>query len=213
MGRGEQLLPNRYGTEMSGLRDPPTINHALSKEGHMTSDRWPFRAILLASVAVSAAVVVAAGMGDGGNHLGDIRPVATGTSTEETAKETTTSRGRGSPDQEARRGITITPRSGPPGTLIVVRGTGCPPPTVAVVATTRNGTEEEGAQVAVPDEDGTWSERQTALGGADPDDRYAVIARCAKEDGSHFYYPPQPFHVTSAAPVARPVTARPTFTG
>lgn len=133
-----------------------------------------------------------------------------GATVEET---TTTSAGQPTRRQAAAQTITITPRSGPPGTVITARGTGCPPPGPVIVALTRNGMEEEGAQAAVPDEDGTWSERQTTPRSFEADATYAVTASCYEEGRKRFSYPPQPFDMTRSSPRARPVPARPTFTG
>lgn len=123
---------------------------------------------------------------------------------------TTTSVGQPTPRQ-APKTITITPRSGPLGTVITIGGTGCPGS--VIVAVTRNGMEEEGAQVAIPDEGGTWSARQTIPRSWDPDATYALAASCYDQGRKLFSYPPQPFEVTRSSPRARPVPAQPTFTG
>ncbi|MDQ3641436.1 MAG: hypothetical protein M3450_08230 [Actinomycetota bacterium] len=160
----------------------------------MTSIKWRSHRNLLASAAICALVVA-------------------GASADATAEGTTTTPGgRSIQSQQVRPTITITPRSGPTGTVIIVRGTGCTPPGRALVAMTRNGIEEEGGQFAEPDENGNWSERQT-IPGYDPDSAYAVTARCFDGETIRFSYPPQRFDVTRVAPRARPVPARPTFTG
>jgi hypothetical protein len=134
--------------------------------------------------------------------------------------------------------LDVSPPSGPPGTVITVRGEGCAADLEQIVDIELVGdSAQASASVSHFDiHDGAWSARLTVPAQADPDDAFLVTADCASlgPEDDHvlvFEYEPAPFDVTTPppttppapptttppapapAPPAAPVPAEPTFTG
>ncbi|HEY8543428.1 MAG TPA: hypothetical protein VIL36_00205 [Acidimicrobiales bacterium] len=118
-------------------------------------------------------------------------------------------------------GFTVSPTSGPPGTVITVSGTGCfqdgyPDRSVTVVFT--DGSSGATA-FTEPDDSGAWSTQLTVPDTADPDATYEVTASCWGSilgDNGHVIidYGPVAFDVTGGGtpPTTAPPTTQPPTT-
>jgi hypothetical protein len=131
--------------------------------------------------------------------------------------------------------LDVSPTSGPPGTVITVRGEECIPPqgVTFVEVDMFNETAQQSVAHHVDEEAaGSWSAQLTVPAGVDPDDAFVVIANCfflGPEDDPILIvrYERVDFDVTEApttttppaapapapAAPAKPVEAKPTFTG
>jgi hypothetical protein len=93
--------------------------------------------------------------------------------------------------------MTIDPVSGPAGTTIRVRGSGCPSPGGALTAIAKDGEEQEGAQPGNPGPSGQWMAEFSIPDAFPADARYEVTAVCYSSPGVvAFSYMPVPFDVT-----------------
>ena len=167
-------------------------------------ERAPQRSV--SSTAPSASEVQPGGTGPGGNTV---------------------------PPTEAAPGFTISPTSGPPETVVAVKGGGCRGFDSAIVQITDDGFETEGASVVPIAADGSWSTTvkmpPAPIPGvdpypgswADPDHAYAVITRCVARgpDGPSpippkdmLRLPSQPFDLLAPA-APRPSTRPALFAG
>ncbi len=106
--------------------------------------------------------------------------------------------------------LTITPGSGPPGTTITVRGTGCSPPAEISVFLF-----DEGAQRNLDRKElsaqpgGTWTATLSVPVVFRPTGRVLVGATCGEDQE----YRAQVFAVTPQATPAQPTPRSPSFTG
>jgi len=104
--------------------------------------------------------------------------------------------------------IAVTPLSGPPGTAVSVRGSGCrygaQPTSVVVSLSPIHGPSGRPTSSARPpvDSHGQWIAHLVVPVGADPSDAYSVKATCSYVASTIFYYQTVSFDVT--APVAKP---------
>ncbi len=103
--------------------------------------------------------------------------------------------------------LTVTPKSGAPGTVITISGTACQNSTVHVVLGASNG--QSGGIVAERDgvpvnSDGTFSTTITVPSDADPDATYTLTVECGSGT-----YPQQTFDVTPAAKSGGTTTTTP----
>jgi hypothetical protein len=88
--------------------------------------------------------------------------------------------------------LSITPGSGPIGTVVSVSGTGCQH--LAIASVHDNGRELQGAQPGYPDPTGAWSVTLRFYEGLDPDHRFTIQAACYSAPGvKQFEYPPTLF--------------------
>lgn len=120
------------------------------------------------------------------------------------------------PPASAGDGFTVTPTSGPVGTVISISGTGCydeglPDRTVSMYLT--NGLTGQ-TNLVTPDDNGAWSGHITVSGGLDPDLDYYVAASCWGEilgDNGQVIqeYGPVDFDVTGDGPVPTTPTTQP----
>jgi hypothetical protein len=120
--------------------------------------------------------------------------------------------------------LDVSPTSGPPGTVITVRGGGCfsPGEEVADVElfdeTTQQSVALRGARVGNAQVDlGSWSAELTVPAGVDPDDAFVVTASCATlgPEDDHillFDYEPVAFDVTGASTTSPPTSTPPITT-
>jgi hypothetical protein len=120
--------------------------------------------------------------------------------------------------------LDVSPTSGPPGTVITVRGGQClsPGEEVADVAlfneTAQQSVAVDGTHVGNAEVDlGSWSAELTVPAGVDPDDAFVVTATCATlgPEDDHillFRYEPVAFDVTGVSTTTPPTTSPPTTT-
>jgi cell division septation protein DedD len=124
-----------------------------------------------------------------------------------------------SPPASAGDGFTVTPTSGPAGTVIAVSGTGCyeeglPDRHVSIILT--DGEQASASSSVVPEDNGAWSGQLTVPAGADPAATYEVYASCwgsiLGDNGQEIVsYGPVAFDVTGGGTQpTTPTTATPT---
>lgn len=194
-------------------------------------------------IGVAIAGTIVAGCGGGSSDIssdidaGAWAPKPSVSSTAPSASEVqpggTEPRGNTVPPAQKAPGFTISPTSGPPETVVAVKGAGCRGFDSAIVQITDEGFETEGASVAPIAADGSWSTTvkmpPAPIPGLDPypgswaypDHVYRVIARCVARgpEGPSpippkdvLRLPSQPFDLL-AAPAPRPSTRPALFAG
>jgi hypothetical protein len=121
------------------------------------------------------------------------------------------------PPAGAGDGFTVTPTSGPAGTVISVSGTGCyeeglPDRHVSIILS--DGEQASASSSVVPDDNGAWSGQLTVPAGADPAGTYQVYASCwgsiLGDNGQEILaYGPVAFDVTGGGPAPTTPTTQP----
>lgn len=120
------------------------------------------------------------------------------------------------PPASAGDGFTVTPTSGPAGTVISVSGTGCYEdglPDTEVTISFGDGESVGVSTMIIPDDNGAWSGQLTVPAGVDPAGEYAVGGYCWGEilgDNGQMIreYASVAFDVTGDGPA--PTTPEPT---
>ncbi len=106
--------------------------------------------------------------------------------------------------------LTLTPDSGPPGTTITVKGTGCSPPAEIGVFLFDEGAQRNLDRKELSTEPGgTWTATLSVPAGFRPTGRVLVGATCGEDQE----YRALVFTVTSQATPAQPRPGSPSFTG
>ncbi len=112
--------------------------------------------------------------------------------------------------QSAPGQLTISPDSGPPGTAITAKGTGCSPPAEVGTFLFDEGTQRNlDLKQVSPEPGGSWTATLTVPAGFRPTGRVLVGATCGEDEE----YRAQVFTVTQQASPPQRTPRSPSFTG